>query len=132
LPLKPVLVDLLERFKMVLNALVPGHSEQDYTHNEQILSGLRNLLRRLYPTPGIGYIQRQQIAERYIKAVYITSHMDDENFDMERLANCCVSVPYEDGRMIPTCAYNNIYRQRDKRFYPGNNYGKKILRREGR
>lgn len=92
----------------------PAPSELD----SRILSGLRRLVRSMFPSPAIGYLQRQQIAEQHLKAIYIASHMDDENFDLERIANCCVTVPDASGRLIPTCAYNNIYRRRDRRFCP--------------
>ncbi|MDA8115788.1 MAG: radical SAM protein [Actinomycetota bacterium] len=85
--------------------------------DHQVLAALRRLLRALYPSAPISYQARQKIAEHQIKTIYISSHMDDENFDLERIASCCVSVPAADGRLIPTCAYNNIYRQRDTRFH---------------
>lgn len=84
--------------------------------DQKVLAALRNLLRALYPPSPISYEKRQRIAERRIRTIYISSHMDDENFDLERASACCVSVPEADGRVIPTCSYNNFYRQRDTRF----------------
>jgi hypothetical protein len=86
------------------------------TLDRKVLTALRNLLCALYPHSPISYRERQRIAEQRIRTIYISSHMDDENFDLERAAACCVSVPEADGRLIPTCSYNNLYRQRDSRF----------------
>jgi uncharacterized radical SAM superfamily Fe-S cluster-containing enzyme len=61
-------------------------------------------------------LERQKIAERTVKAIYIHSHMDEENFDVARVMKCPVGVPQEDGGNIPTCSYNVLYRERDARF----------------
>ena len=58
----------------------------------------------------------QKIAERTVKAIYIHSHMDEENFDVARVMKCPVGVPQEDGGNIPTCSYNVLYREKDERF----------------
>ena len=60
--------------------------------------------------------ERQKIAERATKAIYIHSHMDEENFDVSRIMKCSIGVPEEDGSNIPTCSYNVLYRERDQRF----------------
>src|SRR5947209_14922373 len=49
-------------------------------------------------------------------ADYIHSHMDEENFDVARVMKCCVGVPEADGSNIPTCSYNVLYREKDRRF----------------
>jgi uncharacterized radical SAM superfamily Fe-S cluster-containing enzyme len=56
------------------------------------------------------------MSERATKAIYLHSHMDEETFDTERIAQCCVGVPYPDGHNIPTCSYNVLYREKDDRF----------------
>ena len=59
---------------------------------------------------------RQKIAERAVKAVYIHAHMDEESFDVQRVMKCPIGVPEADGTNIPTCTYNVMYRERDARF----------------
>lgn len=93
----------------------PNQTEMD----RQILSALRRLLRLLYASGPMTYGERQRISESHVKTICISFHMDDETFDLDRTASCCVSVPEPDGRLIPTCAYNNIYRERDPRFHQG-------------
>jgi uncharacterized radical SAM superfamily Fe-S cluster-containing enzyme len=81
-----------------------------------IIRQMRSMLEEIYPAKPIDYMTRQRRAEQFIKAVYIHSHMDAANFDVQRAKRCCVAVPDGNGRCIPTCAYNNIYRARDTRF----------------
>jgi uncharacterized radical SAM superfamily Fe-S cluster-containing enzyme len=83
-----------------------------------VLRTLKRLLEEMFPTggPTLSILERQKIAERSAKAVYIHSHMDEENFDVARVMKCCVGVPETDGTNIPTCSYNVLYREKDARF----------------
>jgi hypothetical protein len=85
--------------------------------SEAVLATLKRLLKEMFP-PGrpLPLEERQKIAERAIKAVYIHSHMDEENFDVARLMKCSIGVPEVDGSNIPTCSYNVLYRENDRRF----------------
>ena len=86
--------------------------------SEAILRTLKRLIKEMFPSdgPALSILERQKIAERSSKAIYIHSHMDEENFDVARVMKCCVGVPYPDGTNIPTCSYNVLYRERDPRF----------------
>jgi uncharacterized radical SAM superfamily Fe-S cluster-containing enzyme len=82
-----------------------------------VLKTIKRLLRELFPPdrrPSM--LERQKISERVVKAIYIHSHMDEENFDVARVMKCPVGVPQEDGGNIPTCSYNVLYREKDARF----------------
>jgi 7,8-dihydro-6-hydroxymethylpterin dimethyltransferase len=83
-----------------------------------VLGTLRRLLDEMFPPgrPPLSILERQKIAERSAKAIYIHSHMDEESFDVARVMKCCVGVPEVDGSNIPTCSYNVLYRERDTRF----------------
>ncbi len=83
-----------------------------------VLRTIKRLLRQLFPDSGppLSIDQRRKIAERSAKAIYIHSHMDEENFDVSRIMKCCVGVPAPDGSNIPTCSYNVLYREKDPRF----------------
>lgn len=83
-----------------------------------VLRTLKRLLREMFPAapPQPSQAERQKIAERSAKAIYIHSHMDEESFDVGRVMRCCVVVPEGDGSTIPTCSYNVLYRERDPRF----------------
>jgi 7,8-dihydro-6-hydroxymethylpterin dimethyltransferase len=81
-----------------------------------VMATLKRLLQRMFPPGGLPYAEQQVIAERSAKAIYIHSHMDEANFDSDRIRQCCVAVPHADGRTIPTCSYNILYRERDPHF----------------
>jgi uncharacterized radical SAM superfamily Fe-S cluster-containing enzyme len=42
--------------------------------------------------------------------------MDEETFDTDRIRQCCVGIREPDGSNVPSCAYNVLYRNRDRRF----------------
>jgi hypothetical protein len=86
--------------------------------SEAVLGTLKRLLTEMFPSGGrtLSILERQKIAERSSKAIYIHSHMDEENFDVSRIMKCCVGVPEADGTNIPTCSYNVLYREKDPRF----------------
>ncbi len=103
--------------EVLTDALNDVWSKEVHTRtDERILSTLRDLLRRMFPAGGVDFETRQRIAETSTKAIYIHSHMDAENFDMERIKYCCGAVPDGKGGAIPTCAYNLHFRARDPRF----------------
>jgi hypothetical protein len=85
--------------------------------DEATLALLRRFIRELYPPGGLSKAERQARAEALIRMVYIHPHMDEDNFDIARVSHCGDLVPDETGRMIPACAYNLLYRQRDPRFW---------------
>ena len=82
----------------------------------EVLRTLKRLLQQIFATQGLTYADQQVLTERAAKTVYIHSHMDEANFDTERIRQCCVGVPAADGSNIPTCSYNILYRERDPRF----------------
>ena len=82
-----------------------------------VLNTIKRLLNELFPADRrLSILERQKISERTVKAIYIHSHMDEENFDVARVMKCPVGVPQEDGGNIPTCSYNVLYREKDRRF----------------
>jgi 7,8-dihydro-6-hydroxymethylpterin dimethyltransferase len=88
--------------------------------SENHLPSLRRLVERMYPAgKSLGAPQRQQIAEQSLLAIYLHSHMDEDTLDLARLAVCPDQVPDPEGRLIPACAYNLFYRQKDPRFWSG-------------
>jgi len=83
----------------------------------RVLATIKRLLNDLFPSDRrLSILERQKISERAVKAIYIHSHMDEENFDVARIMKCPVGVPQEDGGNIPTCSYNVLYREKDARF----------------
>lgn len=53
-------------------------------------------------------------------AVTIEQFMDRDIFDVNRVARCCIQEALPDGRIVPFCAYNTLYRfAPDHRPVPG-------------
>jgi uncharacterized radical SAM superfamily Fe-S cluster-containing enzyme len=85
--------------------------------SESVLRTLKRVLGEMFPSGSPRSLaERQRVAERAVKAVYIHAHMDEESFDVARIMKCPIGVPEADGTNIPTCTYNVLYRERDGRF----------------
>jgi 7,8-dihydro-6-hydroxymethylpterin dimethyltransferase len=82
---------------------------------EEVLVALRDLVACVF-APGLSDLARLRAAESRSKAIYVHAHMDEENFDTDRIRQCCVGIREPDGSNIPSCAYNVLYRERDPRF----------------
>jgi uncharacterized radical SAM superfamily Fe-S cluster-containing enzyme len=88
--------------------------------DESFIKVLRNFITELYPPDrAITAQERREIAERMVKMIYIHPHMDEDNFDIDRVSRCGDIVPDESGRMIPACSYNLLHRKHDPRFWVG-------------
>ncbi len=86
--------------------------------DENTIRVLKDMINKLYPNDReISGEERQNYFERYFKMIYIHPHMDEDNFDIDRVSKCGDLVPDEQGNMIPACAYNLLYRQKDSRFW---------------
>lgn len=86
--------------------------------DEQTIGTLRQMLAALYPTgTRLSGAQRRALIEEWVKMILIHPHMDRDNFDIDRVSSCGDLVPDESGQMIPACAYNLLYRQKDPRFW---------------
>ncbi|MDP2305889.1 MAG: radical SAM protein [Pseudomonadota bacterium] len=88
--------------------------------NERILGLLKRLMKDVFGDPRPAArgepLAAMRAAERWIKAIYVHAHMDEETFDTERLAACCDANCYPDGSTIPVCAYNVLYREKEANF----------------
>ena len=90
---------------------------EDDPESARILGALKRLLVETFPTErALGRDASLRAAERWIKAIYVHSHMDEDNFDTERLAACCDANCYPDGSTVPVCAYNVLYRDKEPAF----------------
>ena len=86
--------------------------------DDVVLEVLRGFLSEMYPTrSALSEKERRARLERWVKMILIHPHMDRDNFDIDRVSACGDLVPDEAGNMVPACAYNLLYRQRDPRFW---------------
>jgi uncharacterized radical SAM superfamily Fe-S cluster-containing enzyme len=89
-----------------------------YPQSEMILRTMKKMIAMLYPPGGsLTPFERQERAEKFIKTIYIHAHMDEDNFDLSRIARCGDLVPAANKTFIPACSYNLFYRMKDKRFW---------------
>ena len=60
--------------------------------------------------PLLGELDRIDDLPEQIFAVTIEGFMDRHVFDVSRVARCCIQEALPDGRIVPFCAYNTLYR----------------------
>ncbi len=107
--------ELESTLAQVIDALWTG--EIACEEGDAVLTALRELSQVVFAadlSPGARLLE----AERRTKAIYLHAHMDEETFDVARVRQCPVGVREPDGRNIPSCSYNVLYRGRDQRFTP--------------
>jgi len=110
----------LEPSARLQQALQQAMSELWVKDDEQslrILGILKHALDYVFPSDrAITHEESLRRSEELVKAIYLHSHMDEENFDVERIAQCCDADCYPDGSSIPVCAYNILYRDKEEHF----------------
>lgn len=79
---------------------------------EQALERIRQVLREVSAekmTPQRAFA----IGARSMKAIFIHDFMDVSNLDFARLIKCCNPYPRSDGRLVPMCAQNVFFQDKD-------------------
>jgi hypothetical protein len=105
------------RLEAALREAIDRLWAEDPPDAARILRLLKGLLREAFPSDrSLDPEQSLRASERWIKAIYVHAHMDEETFDTERLAACCDANCYPDGSTIPVCAYNVLYREKEANF----------------
>lgn len=85
--------------------------------SELILDALKSLLLEMYPSGRvISDAQRMQVAEKYVKNVFLHNYMDDHTFDAGVLRQCASMQVLPDGRMVPQCGWRVLHRYSDPRW----------------
>lgn len=106
-----------DRLEQIMHDAIDRLWADDRPEDARTLRLLDDLTRRLFPRGApVDRAAQLEAAERSVKAVYLHTHMDEETFDVERAAQCCDSNVYADGRTVPVCNYNVLYRDTDPRF----------------
>jgi uncharacterized radical SAM superfamily Fe-S cluster-containing enzyme len=83
----------------------------------KILRSLRTAINLMYPEErALELEERLHIGESLVKTIFIHAFMDVHTFEVDRIKKCCTHYALPDGRLMPGCAYNNLYRDRDPRF----------------
>jgi uncharacterized radical SAM superfamily Fe-S cluster-containing enzyme len=83
----------------------------------RILRTLKRALRLMYPEDRVLSLeQRLHLGEGLVKTIFIHAFMDEHTFEIDRIKKCCTHYALPDGRLMPGCAYNMFYRNKDARF----------------
>src|SRR6185436_2940515 len=84
---------------------------------DKILGALKRAIFLMYPEErALELEERLHIGESLVKTIFIHAFMDVHTFEVDRIKKCCTHYAMPDGRLMPGCAYNNLYRDRDPRY----------------
>jgi uncharacterized radical SAM superfamily Fe-S cluster-containing enzyme len=83
----------------------------------KILSALKRSIHLMYPEErALELEERLHIGEGLVKTIFIHAFMDVHTFEVDRIKKCCTHYALPDGRLMPGCAYNLLYRDKDARY----------------
>ena len=110
--------DALER--MILDSITALWSATKVGEDSEVILGsLKSFLKDTFNSRNpLSAADIERRAEARSKAIFIHAFMDAWDLDVTRLKKCCTHYVMEDGSMMPGCSYNNLYRHKDKRFFP--------------
>jgi uncharacterized radical SAM superfamily Fe-S cluster-containing enzyme len=84
---------------------------------DKIMGCLKRAIFLMYPEDrALELHERLRIGENLVKTIFIHAFMDVHTFEVDRIKKCCTHYALPDGRLMPGCAYNNLYRHKDPRF----------------
>ncbi len=84
---------------------------------KKILKSLKRAIHLMYPEDGALELQeRLKVGEGLVKTIFIHAFMDVNTFEVDRIKKCCTHYAMPDGRLMPGCAYNLLYRDKDPRY----------------
>ena len=78
--------------------------------SEKVLKTIRDVLREISSIGTFSPREVLRLGEKRVKSVLIHAFMDEDTFDISRAMKCCDQYPLPDGRLMPCCVYNTIYR----------------------
>jgi len=83
----------------------------------KILASLKRAIHLMYPEDrALELEERLHIGESLVKTIFIHAFMDVHTFEVDRIKKCCTHYALPDGRLMPGCAYNLLYRDKDPRY----------------
>jgi uncharacterized radical SAM superfamily Fe-S cluster-containing enzyme len=84
---------------------------------KKILAALKKAIFLMYPEEkALALEERLHIGESLVKTIFIHAFMDVHTFEVDRIKKCCTHYAMPDGRLMPGCAYNLLYRDKDARY----------------
>ena len=76
--------------------------------------------------------ERLRLGEGMVKTIFIHAFMDVHTFEVDRIKKCCTHYALPDGRLMPGCAYNLLYRDKDPRLAGHGRHDEDLGARRGR
>ena len=74
----------------------------------------------MYPEERVVAVEeRLRIGEGLVKSIFVHAFMDAHTFEIDRIKRCCTHYALPDGRLMPGCAYNVLYRREGAPLSPG-------------
>jgi uncharacterized radical SAM superfamily Fe-S cluster-containing enzyme len=106
--------------KMILDSITNLWSATKVGEDsELILASLKSFLKDTFNSRNpLSAADIERRTEARSKALFIHNFMDPWDLDVARLKKCCTHYVMPDGRLMPGCSYNNLYRHKDERFFP--------------
>jgi uncharacterized radical SAM superfamily Fe-S cluster-containing enzyme len=106
--------------KMILDSITNLWSATKVGEDsELILASLKSFLKDTFNSRNpLSAADIERRTEARSKALFIHNFMDPYDLDVARLKKCCTHYVMPDGRLMPGCSYNNLYRHKDERFFP--------------
>lgn len=84
---------------------------------DKIMGCLKRAIFLMYPEDrAIELEERLHVGESLVKTIFIHAFMDVHTFEVDRIKKCCTHYALPDGRLMPGCAYNLLYRHKDPRY----------------
>jgi 7,8-dihydro-6-hydroxymethylpterin dimethyltransferase len=84
---------------------------------DKIMKTLKRAIFLMYPEDrALELEERLHIGEGLVKTIFIHAFMDVHTFEVDRIKKCCTHYALPDGRLMPGCAYNLLYRHKDARL----------------
>jgi uncharacterized radical SAM superfamily Fe-S cluster-containing enzyme len=92
-------------------------SQDAIPDSEKILRTLKSAIRLMYPEDeALRVEERVRRGEGVVKTIFMHAFMDVHTFEVDRIKKCCTHYAMPDGRLMPGCAYNLFYRDKDPRY----------------
>src|SRR5439155_23849992 len=109
--------DALE--KMIMDSIMNLWSATKIGEDSDvILASLKSFLKDTFNSRNpLTAAEIERRTETRAKAIFIRAFMEPLDLDVARLKKCCTHYVMPDGRLMPGCSYNNLYRHKDPRFF---------------
>jgi len=78
--------------------------------SEKVLKTIREVLKEISSLGTFSPKEALKLGEKRVKSIFIHAFMDEDTFDITRAMKCCDQYPLSDGRLMPCCVYNLLYR----------------------